>query len=159
MSHQSFSHWSLTVQVLYYISNWYKTHIMQNEATYGTAEDSYQYVNLCSVSVPSFCVCKALTGLPLIILLKIPWLFPDFSLTFYSFPYPLTDKKIIFIPCFNSANCITSNLGVTLKGKNLLPKGANSFLYEWPPMRKEIAFIVWEALSHEKVHPFPSWTE
>ena len=32
-------------------------------------------------------------GLPLIIHLKIPWLFPDFSLTFYSFPYPLTVKK------------------------------------------------------------------
>ena len=33
------------------------------------------------------------TGLPLIIHLKIPGLFPDFSLTFYSFPYPLTDTK------------------------------------------------------------------
>ena len=60
--------------------------------------------------------------------------FPDFSLifsrTFYSFPYPLTDqKKIFFIPYFNGVkvNCITSSLGVTLKGKNLL-KGANSFL-------------------------------
>ena len=48
--------------------------------------------------------------------------FPDFSLTFYSFPYPLTDKKkIIFILYFHGGNCITSNLGVTLKRKNLLP--------------------------------------
>ena len=53
--------------------------------------------------------------------------FPDFSLTFYSFPYPLTDKKIIFILYFNGVSRITSNLGVTLKEKNL---GANSFLKE-----------------------------
>ena len=44
--------------------------------------------------------------------------FPDFSLTFYSFPYPLTDKKIIFILYFDGVNCINSNLGVTLKRKN-----------------------------------------
>ena len=53
--------------------------------------------------------------------------FPWFSLIFYSFPYPLTDQKIIFILHFNGANCITSN-GVILKGRNLLPMGANSFL-------------------------------
>ena len=72
---------------------------------------------------------KNLTGLPLAIHLKIPWLFSDFSLTFYIFPYPLSDKKktIIFIIYLNGTNCITSNLGVTLLGKNLLPKGANSF--------------------------------
>ena len=35
--------------------------------------------------------------------------------------------KIIFILYLNGANCITSILGVTLKGKNLLLKGANSF--------------------------------
>ena len=40
------------------------------------------------------------------------------------------ELKIIFILYFNGATCITSNLGVTLKGKNLLPKGANSFLSE-----------------------------
>ena len=58
-------------------------------------------------------------------------LFPDFFPDIFSFPYPLTDKKeIIFILYFNGANCITSNLRVTLKGKNLLPKGANSFLNE-----------------------------
>ena len=51
-----------------------------------------------------------------------------FLVTFYSVPYPLSDKKITFILYFNGVNCITSNLGVTLKGKNLLPKGANSFL-------------------------------
>ena len=50
--------------------------------------------------------------------------FPDISLTFYSWQM----KKNHFILYFNGANCITSNLGVTLKGKNLLPKGANSFL-------------------------------
>ena len=48
---------------------------------------------------------------------------PDFSLTFYSFPYPLKDEKNIFIVYFNGANYITSNLGVTLKGKNLLRIG------------------------------------
>ena len=44
--------------------------------------------------------------------------FPVFSLTFYSFPYPLIDPKIIFILYFNDVNYITSNLGATLKGKN-----------------------------------------
>ena len=53
--------------------------------------------------------------------------FPDFSLTFYSFSYPLTDKeKIILILYSNGVNCITSNLGVTLQRQNLLPEGANS---------------------------------
>ena len=47
-----------------------------------------------------------------------------FPLTFYSFPYHLK-KNILY---FNAANYITSNLGTTLKGKNLLPVGANSFL-------------------------------
>ena len=51
-------------------------------------------------------------GLPLIIHLKILLLFPDFSLIFYSFPYPLTDKKIVLILYFNGANCITSDLGL-----------------------------------------------
>ena len=37
-------------------------------------------------------------------------------------------KKFFFILYFNGVNCITSNLGVTLKGKNLLPWGANCFL-------------------------------
>ena len=36
--------------------------------------------------------------------------------------------NISFILYFNGVNCITSNYGVTLTGKNLLPKGANSFL-------------------------------
>ena len=54
--------------------------------------------------------------------------FPDFSLTFYSFPYPMTDHKISFILYHNDSNCIPSKLGVTLKRKNLLLKGANSFL-------------------------------
>ena len=68
------------------------------------------------------------SGLPLIIHLQIPWLFPDFSLKFYSFPYPLTDQKIIFILYFNGAQIITSNLEVILEENNLLPKGANFFL-------------------------------
>ena len=54
--------------------------------------------------------------------------FPDFSLTFNCFPYPLTDTKIIFIVYFNGVNSTSSNLRVTLKGKSLHPKGANSFL-------------------------------
>ena len=73
-------------------------------------------------------VLEIASELPLIIHFKVPGLCPDFSLTFYIFPYPLTDKKNIFIFYFNGVYCITSNLGVTLKGKNLLPKGANSFL-------------------------------
>ena len=50
-------------------------------------------------------------------------------------------KKIVFILCFNGVNYITLNWGVTLKGQNLLPKGDRL------------------RLSHENVHPFPSWTE
>ena len=62
--------------------------------------------------------------------------FPDFSLTFYSFPYPLTDKKnnIIYLLYFNGAS--TSNLGVTLKGINMLPKGSNCFPLSVTPMRE-----------------------
>ena len=64
-----------------------------------------------------FSFLLSFSGLPLIIHFKIPWLFPDFSLTFYSFPYPLTDPKtnIIFMLYFNGVKCITSNLRVTLK--------------------------------------------
>ena len=51
--------------------------------------------------------------------------FPDFLQ--FSIP-PDRSIKIIFILYFYGANCITSNLRVTLKGKNLLPKGAYSFL-------------------------------
>ena len=40
-----------------------------------------------------FFVQKTGYRLPLIIHFKIPCLFPDFSLTFYSFPYPLIDPK------------------------------------------------------------------
>ena len=68
------------------------------------------------------------SDLPLIIHFKFPRLFPDFLVTFYSFPYPMTDQKNIFILYFNGVNGITSNLGATLKGKNLFAKGANSFL-------------------------------
>ena len=59
--------------------------------------------------------------------------FPDSSLTFYSFPYFLSGQKIIFILYLNGANYITSNLGVTFKGKNLLP----SFRVA-PPMKREM---------------------
>ena len=56
----------------------------------------------------------------------------------------------MFILYFNGVNCITSNLGVTLKGKDLLPKGANSLRVasnaEGDGLR----------LSHENVRPFPS---
>ena len=48
-----------------------------------------------------------ITGLPFIIHLKIPQLFPDFSLTFYSFPYPL---KIIL---FFSLMVLTVSLQIT----------------------------------------------
>ena len=49
--------------------------------------------------------------------------FPEFSLTFYSFPIPLTDQNEIIFACYhNDANCITSKLGVTLKGKKFAPQ-------------------------------------
>ena len=52
---------------------------------------------------------------------------PDFSLIFYSFPYPLTDKKNVFLTLM--VLIVSLQIwGVTLKGKNLLPKEANSFL-------------------------------
>ena len=77
--------------------------------------------------------------LPLIIHLKIPGLIPDFFPDVLNFRTRWKIKKkiyiyiyiyiyIFFIHYFNGANCITSNLKVTLKRKNLLPKGANSFL-------------------------------
>ena len=59
-------------------------------------------------------LCRVVTNHPP----KNSLIFP----TFYSFSYPLTDQKIIFILYFSCANFITSNLGVTLKGKYLLPK-------------------------------------
>ena len=40
----------------------------------------------------------------------------------------LVPSGALIILYFDGADCITSNLGVTLRGKNLLPKGANSFL-------------------------------
>ena len=42
-----------------------------------------------------------------------------------SYPVPVTGLVSLD---FSGVNCITSNLGVTLEGKNLLPWGANSFL-------------------------------
>ena len=63
--------------------------------------------------------CNDMVTLPglQLIHLKIPRLFPDIL----QFSIPLTDQKEIFILYF-SANCITSNLGVTIKRKNLLPR-------------------------------------
>ena len=81
--------------------------------------------NLFNLSFYTDCI-EVLSGLPLIIHLKLPWLFPISLIS--SFPYLWQiNKKLFFILYFNGANCITSNLGVTLKGKNFLPKGANSF--------------------------------
>ena len=48
--------------------------------------------------------------------------FPDFSLTFYSFPYPMSDPEIFFFILYlNGANCITSNLGLLLKERICSP--------------------------------------
>ena len=44
--------------------------------------------------------------------------------------------------------------GSTLKGKNLLPLGANSFLLEWTPFQKGGKTILTE-LSSLKVYPVP----
>ena len=71
-------------------------------------------------------VIKGVQGCHLSSISKFPD-FSDFSLTFYSFPYLLTFKNC-FYSLLNGANCITSNLGITFKGKNLLLMGANSFL-------------------------------
>ena len=82
---------------------------------------------------------------------KFPDLSPIFP-TFYSFPYPLIDKKKSFLFfSFNGANYITSNLGVTLNGKNLLPK-ERIISFKSGPNEERDEF----RLSHEKVHPFPS---
>ena len=51
-------------------------------------------------------------------------LFPDFPLTFYSFPYPLIGQK---------STLYHFKFWVTLKGKNLLPKGA-FFSFKSSPM-------------------------
>ena len=59
--------------------------------------------------------------------------------------------KSVFILYFNGANSITSNLGVTLKGKNL-PPGSKFFPLRVAPNEEGDGF----RLSHEKVHPFPS---
>ena len=63
---------------------------------------------------------------------KLPDFSLIFSLIFYSFPYPLTDKKIVFILNFNGANCITINLGLLSQERicSPLPMGANSFFSE-----------------------------
>ena len=55
---------------------------------------------------------------------------------------------------FNDANCITSNLGGTLKGKNLL-QGSKFFPIRVAPNEEGEGL----RLSHEKVYPFPSRTE
>ena len=59
--------------------------------------------------------------------------FPNLSLRILKCPFRALSPCPIQILAgallyFNGVNYITSNLGVTLKGKDLLPKGANSFL-------------------------------
>ena len=78
-------------------------------------------------------------------------LFPDFYLIFYSFPYSVTNKKIIFILYFECAKCITLNLGVTLTGKNFSPQGSKLFPLRVAPNEKGDGL----RLSHEKVHLSP----
>ena len=63
--------------------------------------------------------------------------FPDFSLTFHSFPYPLTDQKIIFILYFNNGADL---LGSKIFPLRVLPNEEGDGL-RLPP---------------EKVHPLPS---
>ena len=79
-------------------------------------------------------------------------LFPDFSLTFRSFPYPLTEikKKIIFILYFNGANCITSNWGLLLK-ERICSLREQIFSFKSSPNEEGDGL----RLSHEKVHLFP----
>ena len=107
-------------------------------------------VCLCTVKKAEI-FAKNLTkaGLPLIIHLKIPWLFPDFSLTFYSFPYRLTNKKIIFILYFEGA------VSLQIWGLLLKEKGSKFFPLRVAPNEEGDGL----SLSHEKVHPFPLWTK
>ena len=99
-------------------------------------------------------------GLPLIIHFKIPWLFPDFSLTFYSFPYPLTDKKKLFL--FFTLRVLTASLqnwALLLKERicflEFAPQGSKFFALRVPPNETGDGL----GLSHETVLFFPSWTE
>ena len=66
---------------------------------------------------------KKHTGLPLITHFKIPWLFPDCFLTFYPFPYPLTDQKKSFL--FFTLMVLTVSLqiwGLLLKERICSPR-------------------------------------
>ena len=95
-----------------------------NEYTQYTIFNQPKLFKICSYGI--FFQGTQEPGLPLIIHFKIPRFFPE--ILQFSIPSDRSKKKIIFILYFNGVNCITSDLGVTLKGKNLLPKGANSFL-------------------------------
>ena len=79
--------------------------------------------------------------------------FPDFSLTFYSFPYPLTDKKKSFL--FFTLIVLTASLqnwGVLFKERICFaPHGSKFFPLRLAPNEEGDG----HRLSHEKVHSFP----
>ena len=95
----------------------------------------------------SICTLSRESGLPLIIHLEIPWLFPDFFPDFLQFSITSDRSKNIFIFHFNGAQIITSNLGATL--------GSKFFPLRVAPNEEGDGL----RLSHEKVHPFPFLTE
>ena len=82
----------------------------------------------------------------------IPWLFPDFSLIFYSFPYPLTDKKSFL---FFTLMVLTVSLQIWAYSyrKEFAPHGSKFFPLRAAPLRRKMG------LDYLKEHPFPSWTE
>ena len=50
----------------------------------------------------------------------------------------LQGRQILLLPVSFPAHLVPSEKGSTLKGKNLLPRGANSFLLEKIPFQKGV---------------------
>ena len=75
--------------------------------------------------------------------LTFPWFFPDIL----QFSIPSDSKKNIFILCFNSANCITLNLGVLLKERICSPREQILFFKSSPQWaRREMGLdYLWES--------------
>ena len=75
------------------------------------------------------------SGLPLIIHLKIPWLFPDFSLTFYSFPYPRKNQKSFLFFTLMVLTVSPQNWGLLLKERICSSKEQILSFKSSPPMK------------------------
>ena len=64
----------------------------------------------------------------------------------------LQGRQFLWLPVCFAAHQISSEKGSTLKGKNLLPGGANSFLFRVDPFKKGTKIILTE-LSPLKMYP------